>query len=307
MVHDGVDLLSLSVLILTYNEEVNLPSTLESLKGWVGRIVVIDSYSTDRTVEIAEAQGCEILQKPFENHAHQVNWGLEHAALRTDWVMRLDADERVTPELRDALVSVLPTLGDDVGGIVVRRRVHFMGRWIKHGGYYPTWLLRIWRNGAASCEVRWMDEHIKLARGRTITLKQDIVDENRRPLTWWIDKHNRYATREAVDLLNLKGDFVAYDSIRARLWGPQVERRRWLKEHVYALNPPLIRPFFYFLYRYIFRGGFLDGVPGLIWHFLQGCWYRFLVDAKIYEIQRKARMDGIPMKVAIKELHGIEL
>ena len=296
----------LSVLILTLNEESNLARTLDSVRSWVERVVIVDSYSTDRTVEIARQYGCEILQNTFVNYAAQLNWGLERAAFHSGWVMRLDADERVTPELREALVSMLPTMSPSVSGIYVRRRVYFMGRWMRHGGYYPTWLLRVWKSGAASCEVRWMDEHMKLREGGAIFLKRDIIDENNRPLSWWIDKHNRYATREAIDVLNSTVQFLTYDRIASRFWGSQDERRRWLKEHLYLSWPPFLRAFGYFAFRYIIRLGFLDRGPGLIWHFLQGCWYRFLVDAKVLEIERVAKREHISTKEAIRRLHGIE-
>ena len=298
--------LSIGVLILTFNEEANLPAALESLKGWVERVVVVDSYSTDRTIEIALAYGCDVLQNSWVSHARQLNWGLEHGAFRTNWIMRLDADERVTPRLRDARIGSLPGVSEEVCGVYVRRQVHFMGRWIKHGGYYPTWLLRVWRNGAASCEVRWMDEHMRLERGRSIALRRDIIDENTQSLTWWIEKHNRYAIREAIDLLHLRKGVLSGRSIPGRFWGQQSERHRWMKEHIYAVTPPFWRAFAYFLYRYVLRAGFLDGVPGLIWHFLQGCWYRFLVDAKIHEITRRSRARDIPLEAAIRELYGID-
>jgi glycosyltransferase involved in cell wall biosynthesis len=299
--------LPISVLILSFNEEPNLAQTLDSLQGWVERIIVVDSHSSDNTIQIAESYGCDILQHEFKNHAMQFNWGLQQANITSQWTMRLDADERVTLGLWEELSTLLPRLATDTTGLLVRRQVYFMSRWIRHGGYYPTWLLRVWRSGAAVCEERWMDEHIKLIEGAAIYVKQDIIDENRKPLTWWIAKHNGYATREAIDLISLKEHFLHYDSIPARIWGTQDQRKRWLKEQLYARTPLFIRPAAYFFLRYVVKLGFLDGAPGLIWHFLQGFWYRFLVDAKIYEITRKSRLEGITMKEAIEALHGVKL
>ena len=194
----------LSVVILTLNEEANLPLALASLRGLNAEVFVVDSGSTDRTLEIARAAGCHVVEHPFESQAHQLNWTLDTLPIGTPWVMRLDADERLTPELAQELADRLPALPDDVTGLLVKRRVYFWGRWIRHGGYYPTWLLRIWRHGRARCEQRWMDEHMVVGGGRTLRLDQDIIDENHKGLTFWTDKHNRYADREVKDLLALR-------------------------------------------------------------------------------------------------------
>lgn len=298
--------LPISVIILTYNEEKNVEACLKSLDGWVEEIFIVDSYSDDHTLEIARTYTDKIFQHPFENQAKQLNWALGNIPINTDWVMRMDADERVMAELRDELMDKLHKLENDVTGLYVKRRVYFMGRWIKHGGYYPTWLLRIWRKDKAYCEERWMDEHMKVTEGRVSFLEADIIDENKKDLHWWIGKHNSYATREAVDILNLKDGFLAYDTIPPKLFGTQEQRKRWIKENIYANMPLFVRPFLYFIYRYIVKLGFLDGKEGLIWHFLQGFWYRFLVDAKIYEIRKRARSEGRSVCEVIREVYGIE-
>lgn len=198
--------------------------------------------------------------------------------------MRLDADECLTPELVNELKQVLSKTPDQITGYQVKRRVFFMGRWIRHGGYYPTWLLRIWRNGLGTCEQRWMDEHILLSEGKVADLKYDIIDDNQKGLTFWTDKHNRYADREVKDLLGMSDN---QDDLINNNQSSQAGKRRWLKKNFYARSPLFLRAFLYFLTRYIIGLGFLDGIQGLIFHFLQGFWYRFLVDAKIYEITRK--------------------
>ena len=278
----------LSVLVLTYNEERHIERCLRSLKPFAKRIVVIDSHSTDETVEIAKKLGAEVLLHTWPgNHAAQFQWGLDNAQIDTEWIMKLDADEYVLPELAEEIETKLPILEKDIGGIYIKRRVFFMGKWIKYGGYYPTWLLRIWRNGSGRMEQRWMDEHIKLLEGEAVRFENDFVDDNRHGLTAWTEKHNHYATREAVDILNILYGFRRYDSVEPRLFGSQAERKRWLKMK-YAAMPLFLRPALYFTWRYFVKGGFLDGKPGLVWHVLQGGWYRFLVDAKIYEIYYKA-------------------
>jgi len=167
------------------------------------------------------------------------------------------------------------------------------------------WLLRIWRYKHGKIEERWMDEHIKLSAGKTIQFEHDLVDDNKNNLTWWTEKHNHYATREAVDLLNILHGFIQYDEVEPRLLGTQEQRKRWLKIR-YASLPLFIRPILYFHWRYFVKLGFLDGKQGLIWHFLQGFWYRFLVDAKIYQIQHIAKQENKTL-VQVKKNFGIDL
>lgn len=278
-----------TVLILTYNEEEHLARAIASVQSFARQVIVVDSYSTDRTVEIAQALGATVLQNRWENnHARQFNWGLDQAPITGQWVMRLDADEYVLPELEEEIRRRLSGLPADVSGIYVKRRIHFLGRWIRHGGMYPMWVLRVWRAGQGRCENRWMDEHIRLNEGVSVRFAHDLVDENLNDLTWWTEKHNRYALREAADLLNMKYRFAACDDVASMDGREQSKIKRWIKEHIYARLPLFARPTAYFVYRYFLRLGFLDGIPGLIWHGLQGFWYRFLVDAKVYEAETRA-------------------
>jgi glycosyltransferase involved in cell wall biosynthesis len=295
----------LSVIILTRDEELHIDRCIKSVLPFASEVFVVDSFSSDRTVEIAESLGAIVYRNEWINYATQLNWSLDNLPINTEWVMRMDADEFVTEGLQKRITEELETMNGSVSGIFVRRRVYFMGRWIRHGGYYPTWLLRIWRNGKGYCEKRWMDEHIKITEGSTVSIEEDIVDDNRKGLHWWIEKHNGYATREAIDMLNLKYKFLQYDDIPASLSGTQEQRKRWLKENVYARAPLFVRPFVYFIYRYFLRLGFLDGREGLVFHFLQGFWYRFLVDARIYEIKKKARRENRDLKDIIKQEYGI--
>lgn len=277
----------LSVVILTHQEEANLGFSLASLRGLDADIYVVDSGSTDATTAIAAEAGAHVVSHPFENHAHQLNWALETLPIATAWIMRLDADERLTPELVTELNALLPTAPADVTGLMVKRRVYFWGRWIRHGGYYPTWLLRVWRRGQARCEPVWMDEHMVVDGDRTLRLDHDLIDENRKGLGFWTDKHNRYADREVKDFLARESTAKAAGTLAG-----QAGRRRWLKENLYARSPRFLRALLYWLYRYIILLGFLDGRPGLVFHFLQGFWYRFLVDAKLEEIERDAPADA---------------
>jgi len=282
-----------SVLILTHNEEKNIAKCVESLLPLTSDIYVVDSGSDDRTVEICHQYGVEVAQHSWVSYADQFNWGLDHFDFQSDWIMRMDADEELTPELVTELRSYLQAAPPVVSGIYLRRRVYFMGRWIKHGGYYPTWLLRVFRNGVGRCEALWMDEHIVLNSGRAIRIKADLIDKNNKDLTFWTDKHNKYASREVLDVLSKQDGNGEGERLPARLGGSQAQSRRWVKDNVYARVPLFVRPFCYFLYRYFIRLGFLDGKEGLIFHFLQGFWYRFLVDAKLFEHERQQRISKI--------------
>lgn len=288
----------LSVLILTSNEEKNIGKCLDSLAQLGGKVHIVDSMSSDRTVEIAQSRGAIVHQRAWTTYADQFNWGLDHAGLDTDWVMRMDADEEVTPELSLALRRFLEAPPDDVAGVYVRRRVYFMGRWIRHGGYYPTWLLRVFRDGQGRCEALFMDEHIVVTGGRTVSIHADVIDKNNKDLTFWTEKHNQYASREVKDILNreqMEGpDVRGGTTVRASIVGRQDATKRWLKERLYLRLPLFVRPFLYFFYRYFLRFGFLDGTRGLVFHFLQAFWYRFLVDAKIYEhrLQQRQQSNG---------------
>lgn len=280
--------LDLAVIVLTYNEEVNLPNCLKSLQRLDCDIIVVDSGSTDHTVGIAEEAGARVFYHPFESQARQLNWALENISLQGQWVLRIDADERLTPELSNELSSKLSVIDKEITGLYLKRRVHFMGRWIRHGGYYPTWLLRVWRSGCAKAEDRLMDEHMVLLEGAIDYLKHDITEDNQNGLFRWIDKHNRYAAREVNALSDMNVQLV-----RPALFGTPESRRRWLRVKIYNHLPWFIRPLLYFVYRYFIRMGFLDGKQGLIFHFLQACWYRFLVDAYLLESKIKDT-DSLP-------------
>ena len=268
----------LSVIILTKDEERNLPIALESLNALSPSVYVVDSGSSDSTVGIAERAGARVFFNPWQNYASQFNWALEHLPISTPWVMRLDADERLTPELSVELAHALKSAAQDISAFEIKRRVYFWGRWIRHGGYYPTWLLRVWRTGLGRCEDLWMDEHIEISTGSVGRLASDLIDENHKGLGFWVDKHNGYSDREVKDILERQGD-------GNRLKG-QAARRRLAKTLVYGNAPRFLRALLYWFYRYFLRLGFLDGRAGFVFHFLQGFWYRLLVDAKLYEVEQ---------------------
>ncbi len=288
----------LTVIILTYNEEIHLERSLKNICDWCDEVFIVDSFSTDKTLEIARKYGVKIVQHKFENQAQQFNWALDNLKIKNDWILRLDADEYLTEELKEEISFSLNPLtpakdglrfrlgfgekeissSEEVNGYYIKRRVYFMGRWIKHGAYYPVWFLRLFRKGKARSEQREMDEHFVLLEGKAGKLKNDFIDDNKKDLTWWTEKHNNYASREAMAISNLKSQISNL--------GGQAGRKRWLKNNFYYKLPLFFRAFLYFIYRYFFRLGFLDGKEGLIFHFLHAFWYRFLIDAKIYEKEK---------------------
>lgn len=280
-------MLDLSVIILTYNEELHIKRCIENVIPIAKDIFIIDSYSTDRTLEIARNfPNVHILQNKWENnHAKQFNWGLEQAEIQTTWVLRLDADEYLMPELVNEVKEKLPTLSEDVSGVVIKRRHIFMNQWMKRG-IYPIKLLRIFKYGKGMCEQRLMDEHIQLIEGRSVEFENDFCDHNLNDLLWFCHKHVNYAIREAVDLLDIEYDLTgsAKTDTGKKITKQAYEKR--LKKHKYAKQPLFVRSFAYFCYRYFIKGAWKDGKVGFIWTFMQGWWYRTLVDAKIFEIKK---------------------
>ena len=298
--------MNVTAVILTFNEEQHLARCIASAKAVATDVVVVDCYSTDATLDIARAHGARVLQHAWVNHATQFNWALTQLGADTEWVLRIDADEVLTPALIEEIRTRLPGIGPEIDGVYWGRRMTFQGRLIRHGGVFPVRVLRLFRHGRGQCENRWMDEHIKVA-GPTADFAGEMIDDNLNSLTWWTDKHNRYASREAVDLLNLEYRFMPHDTVASLRGGKQAGVKRWLKERVYARLPGGFRAFAYFFYRYVLRLGFLDGQAGTAFHFLQGFWYRYLVDAKVVEVKRYMREHRVGVVEAIDRVLGVQL
>jgi glycosyltransferase involved in cell wall biosynthesis len=271
--------MALSIIILTYNADATIGRTLAASSELSDDIHVIDSGSTDRTLEIAQSFGAHIQHHGFENYGAQRNWAIANTVLKYQWELHLDADERPTPELiaaiRDLARRGFP--GDAVG-YFIPRLVHFLGGPIRHGGMYPIWHMRLFRRGRGRCEDRRYDQHF-LVDGPTAQLTHPMIDDIRMSLAEWVTRHNRWAEAEADELES--GSNPA-QLVKAKLDGNPIERKRSLRRG-YNRLPLLWRAFGLFLYRYIIRLGFLDGRRGLIFFVLQTFWFRFLVDAKLYE------------------------
>ncbi|WP_157779829.1 glycosyltransferase family 2 protein [Celeribacter ethanolicus] len=281
---------TLTALILTFNEEKHIERCIRSLDGIAERVCVIDSYSTDRTVEIAKSLGAEIVQNAWHGHAAQFQWGLNTLGICSDWTLRIDADEYLDEELRESMSAWLAAPQSTINGVYLRRQIVFLEQPILHGFFYPLNILRLWRSGEGRMEQRRMDEHVILKSPNTTVLKGgDLVDHNLNDLSWWIAKHNTYATLEMISRVEARHIKEASEEV---LTG-QAARKRWLKEQVYARLPATLRASFYFAYRYVIGRGFLDGKAGFFFHFLQAYWYRTLVEAKYFELQQRAKTAGL--------------
>jgi len=273
----------ISVIILTYNEQKNIEDCLKSITDIAENIFVVDSGSTDDTINIAKKYTDKIYTNSFENYSQQRNWALKNLPINTEWIMNLDADHRISEELRNELLEIFSaSIDNDIKGFLSSRKTMFMNRWIKHGGHYPSYHAVLFRKGYGKCEERKYDQHF-VVDGKMENLRGDIIDVVTDSLTTFTMRHNIWSDSEVEEQ-------VVKDSngnqIQPKFLGNPIERKRYLKKN-YEHIPLLIRPFLYFIYRYFFRLGFLDGKEGLIFHVLQGFWFRFLIDAKIYEYENR--------------------
>lgn len=277
----------ITALILTKNEEINIGDCIKSIIATVKRIVVVDSYSTDKTVEIARGFGAEVYQHPFENYAKQYMYAVETAKADTVWTLRIDADERLTPDSANELEKLCnANMNTDVAGITLRFKKNFLGRDLYHGGVYPWKKMNCYKTQYGAIENRNMDEHIILSEGKVIEMKNDCLHFDFKSLEFFVDKHNWYSSREALD-------YFEHEKVKKEK--SELDFKTWLKMSVYYKLPMGMRAHVYYLYRYYMLRGFLDGKEGKIYAFLQAYWYRYLVDAKIYECEKtgtKMKLQG---------------
>jgi exosortase/archaeosortase family protein len=277
-----------SFIILTYNEELHLPRLLESIAELNAPIFILDSGSTDKTIEIGEQYGAVFLEYTFENHPKQWDFALRNFPVTTPWVICLDADQIVTPELRTRLQNFKDEDHAGIDGIYFNRKNFFKGKWIKHGGYYPFYLLKMFRYGTGYSDINENMDHRFIVPGKTEVWKDGIIlEENLKEnnIRFWIDKHNRYSDLVAQEEVE-RMEKARTQTLQPNFWGSPDERTAWRKQLWWKL-PRYVRPMLYFMQRIIFQFGFLDGRTGIIFHFLQGFWFRLIVDIKIDEILSK--------------------
>lgn len=299
----SVDRVDLSIFILTYNEEIHIERSIKSALRIAKKVFIVDSCSTDKTLEIAEQYGIAIFQVEYYNFAQKVNWAIENLPLKTQWVMRLDADEYLTDELVDEIEVKLPNLSNDISAVSFCRRIYFLGKWMKRGTP-RTPIIRIFRNGKAYYEKRWLDEHVIVRDGDVIILGCDLVDDNLNNLTYWINKHNKYATMEAIELIDSELGIVGNKDHVSKLDNRNNKKRKM--KDLYTRMPLFIRPFLFFFYRYFFKLSFLEGKEAFIWDFMHCLWYRTLADAKVFEIYKNCGKDKKLIVKYIKKNYGID-
>lgn len=299
-------MLDLTAIILTYNEEIHIRRCLQNVNQFAAKIYVIDCFSTDKTAEIAKEEGTEVIRHKWPgNQADQFNWALDNLEITTKWILRLDADEYLLPDLIKELQEKLPSFPESVTALSLSRARAFCGRILHHGIVNNVRIVRVFRTGKARYEKRMMDEHLSILSGETIEMQHQFIDDNRMPIGEFIEKHNKYASREAALLLDAEYHLTNTQSL-PQDHGEEVERKRAQKAK-YAKMPLFWRAFGYFIYRYIIKAGFLDGKEGFLWDFLQGWWYRTLVDAKVFEIKKVCGNDKEKIKTYLKEIYGISL
>jgi glycosyltransferase involved in cell wall biosynthesis len=279
-----------SFIILTYNEEMHLPRLLQSISGLNASVFILDSGSTDRTIEIGESFGAQFLQNQFENHPKQWNHALKNFAIQTPWVIGLDADQIVTDELKNKLSGFRADDYKNINSIYFNRKNFFKGRWIKYGGYYPFYMLKMFRYGIGYSDLNENMDHRFIAPGETLIWKDGIIlEENLKEnnISFWIEKHNRYSDLVAHEEVE-RMQQMRSQSVKPQFWGSPNDRKAWFKSLWFKL-PRYVRPTLYFIYRMIFQLGILDGRTGVIFHFLQGFWFRLVVDIKIDEIIKQQK------------------
>ncbi|PFG04474.1 glycosyltransferase family 2 protein [Bacillus sp. es.034] len=270
----------LTAIILTKNESKNIVACLDSIKDFAIRAVVVDSGSTDNTVELAKSCGADVYYNEFEYYARQFNWGIDNTNINTKWILRLDADERFTPELCKEAETLMSKHGeDDINGITMEAWLYFLGKRLKYGASKKRKLM-IFKRGIGRIEDRKRDAHSVLEYGQSVSLKERFIHHDFKDVNSFITKYNYYATREMEDYLAYKkGNSSEIQT------DEKIQSTRKKKFGLYYKAPKFLRAWLWFAYNYYLRLGFLDGKEGYIYHYFECYWYRYLVDAKIFEFE----------------------
>lgn len=295
--------MNIACIILTKDEEVHIERCIRSVRVVCDDVWVVDSFSTDRTREIAVREGAHFVEHKFANQAEQFNWAIDNLPIENEWIWRVDADEIIEPNLVDIAKRELDLLPPEVSGIYVNKKIVFMNRPLLHGGWYPAPQIKIVRRGHGRSEDKLMDEHLIITDGITVSWDGDQTDWNLKPLDWWWEKHRGYAKREAMMQVagpKFQGSSFKYqvsgskfqvsgssepDEVKGKLFGTDAEWKRYMK-NLYGHCPRYLRAVVYFITRYFIMRGFLDGYAGWYWHTRQGLMYRWMVDAEIGKMKK---------------------
>ena len=273
--------MSVSILILTLNEEVNLPGCLQSVK-WADEVVVFDSYSTDSTVEIAQNFGAKVVQREFDNYSAHRNYAIKNIPFKNKWIFSLDADERITTELKDEIITISQSKSE-YSAFRLRYKNMFLGKWIKRSSFYPTWLIRFFQPEKTQYEDRVVNAH-PIVDGRVGELQHHFEHYSfNKGFKSWFKKHNRYSTMEAHEYIKQlnNGEFKFSEIFSS---DPIIKRRA--QKNLLIRMP--FRPLIKFSYMYFIRLGILDGKPGFFYCVLQS-FYEFMISMKTKEIRRREK------------------
>jgi len=272
-----------SAVILTYNEELNIEACLRSVAGWCREIFVVDSGSTDQTQAIARRYTDKVYAHPYTDHASQWDWALKNLPITGEWILPLDADHIVSDELKQQIIAVTRQPDPAISAYYSRHQYLFWGRPVRG---FKGWGLRLFRRDKTSVDTSELVDWRFIVQGQTARLSGILYERNRKEeeIDFWIDKHQRFSFRIAAEELLRREGLIRW-SLRPRLLGNPDERIIWFKP-LWLHLPLYIRPFFYFIYRYFIRLGFLDGRTGFVYHFLHAFWFRLLIDIKIAKLRR---------------------
>lgn len=299
--------LNLTAIILTYNEEIHIQRCVKSIIDIVDEIVIVDSYSTDKTIQklkkFKKFKKIRIFKNRFINQAKQINWALHNVKFSTQWILRIDADEYFTKTLKEKIIIKLKNKQKNFSGISLNRIVKFINREINFGITSPHKTLRIWKKNKGKCLDHWMDEQI-IVEGRVTHVDNSLIDHNINNFDWWLEKHRKYAKREAINFFLINNNLDLKDKPKKNL--RQINdyyKNKYNKIIIYYKIPIFIRPIFLFLYSYIFKLGFLSSWQGLIFNLFQVLWFRFLVDLNIFKIQKKMKKEKLQFKQIINKMY----
>jgi len=276
-----------SFIILTFNEEVHLPRLLRSIQHLNVPTFILDSGSTDHTIKIAHKYQAKVKVNKFINHPRQWDFALNAFDVQTPWIIGLDADQTVTPELFELLSKFDDDNYKGINGIYFNRKNFFQGNWIRFGGYYPLYLLKMFRTGIGYSDLSENMDHRFIVPGKTIIWKKGhILEENLKEndIGFWLKKHKRYSDLIALEEIERKQN-LRLQTLKPNLMGNPDERKAWLKRLWWQL-PLGLRPYLYYIFRMIFQLGFLDSKTARRFHYLQGFWFRRLIDQKIKTLQK---------------------
>jgi glycosyltransferase involved in cell wall biosynthesis len=294
--------MKITAIICTYNEEIHIKRCIEVLKNICCQIIVLDSYSTDKTIEIAKSLGVEVYFKEYITFSEKLNYAINNLIINGDWVLRIDADEYFDDKAIKSIKEI-NSISNDINGFRITRKIKFLGKVMRDSSSFH---LKIWRKGYALCEERWMDERMILKSGKQEKIEGLVIDDNLFSLRDWINKHSNYAVKEALDIYLMDNNLLTNNQLKGNFFGKNEESIRYFKT-IYSRFPLFIRPMPLFLYKYLIKGGFRSGIEGLIWCFLQSFWYRFLVDAIIYDCNKNHFKNDAAVMNYFENKYGINI